>query len=194
MVIATIVIAAATVVNVSVSRAMWKEMHAGGADTHDLAQAAVKQADAMELEERAWIGVTEVQTPTELHEGTLLNPTISLVNSGKTPAFNVVQRVGYRIVHAGNAFDPGREASLSTPVRQGIILPNGKRMLSVSDLGNIGRQRAIELNGGAYRLYLFGEITYDDAFHHTHRTRFCMRMELGKRLAFAPYGSYDYAD
>lgn len=146
------------------------------------------------LDERAWVGVTEVQTPTELHEGTSLNSTIFLINSGKTPAFNVVQRAGYRIRKAGDEFDPAREVSLATPFRQGIILPNGKRLLGISDLGNIGGQRAIELNSGEYRLYLFGEITYDDAFQHSHRTRFSMRMELGKTLAFAPFGSYDYAD
>jgi hypothetical protein len=153
--------------------------------------ATVKEA---ELSERAWVGVTDVQTPTELHEGTLLNSTISLVNSGKTPSLNVIQRAGYRIVKAEDRFDPAHEVSLTAPMRQGTILSEGKRMLSICNLGNIGRQRAIELNSGEYRLYMFGEITYEDVFNHTHHTRFCMRMELGKALAFSPYGSYDYAD
>lgn len=46
MVISTIVIAVATVVNVGVAYRMWVEMHTVGADTHDLAVAAGKQADA----------------------------------------------------------------------------------------------------------------------------------------------------
>jgi len=43
MVIATVVIAAATVVNLLVAAAMWKEMHSGGIDTHNLAVAAATQ-------------------------------------------------------------------------------------------------------------------------------------------------------
>jgi hypothetical protein len=146
------------------------------------------------LDQRAWLGVTEVATPTELNEGTLLNPSAFLVNSGRTPAFNVVQRAGYRIVKTGDIFDPAHEVSVSNIFRQGVVQPGGKRILSIHDIGKISRQRADELNSGQYRLYLFGEITYDDAFHLPHVTRFSMRMELGKPLSFAPYGSYDYAD
>jgi hypothetical protein len=46
MVISTIVIAIATVFNVGVACLMWNEMRAGGVDTHNLAVAAGKQADA----------------------------------------------------------------------------------------------------------------------------------------------------
>jgi hypothetical protein len=44
MVIATIVIAFATVVNLLVAWKMWREMHNSGTDTHSLAEAAAKQA------------------------------------------------------------------------------------------------------------------------------------------------------
>jgi hypothetical protein len=205
IVVATVVIAVATGLT-------WREAHSAGDQTDRIIAADERIAKGMEnvvsqasaslnatveqfhLDQRAWLGVTEVQTPPELHEGTLLNSTISIVNSGKTPAFNVIQRAGYRIIKAGDEFDPAREVSLSTPFRQGIILSNAKRMLSICNLGKIGSQRATELSSGEYRLYLFGDVTYDDAFHHSHSIRFSMRMELGKVLAFAPYGSYDYAD
>jgi len=47
MVIATIVIAIATAVNLFVAIAMWHEMHATGTDTHELAVSAGKQIDLM---------------------------------------------------------------------------------------------------------------------------------------------------
>lgn len=47
IVIATVVIAAATVVNLFVAWAMWKEVRKGGLDTHDLAVAAKAQAGKM---------------------------------------------------------------------------------------------------------------------------------------------------
>jgi hypothetical protein len=46
--VATVVIAFATVVNLIVAAAMWREMHKGGADTHDLALAAKSQASNTE--------------------------------------------------------------------------------------------------------------------------------------------------
>ena len=120
--------------------------------------------DSFHLDQRAWLGATEVATPTELHEGTILNPTISIVNSGKTPALNVVQRAGYRIVKSGDLFDPAHEVNACHPFRQGVIQPGARRMLSIGAFGAISRQRATELSSGEYRLYLFGEITYNDVF------------------------------
>jgi|ERR1017187_1937298 hypothetical protein len=147
-----------------------------------------------EVDQRVWLGVTEVATPRELHEGTVLNSTVILVNQGKTPAYNVVQQAGFRIIKAGGPFDPAREVNSSALSPQGIIMPTGKRELSICTLGAIGQKRADELNSGEYRLYLFGRITYDDAFGKHHQTRFSMRMELGNQLSFSTYGNYDYAD
>src|ERR1039458_4738187 len=184
-----------------------------------------------EVDQRVWLGVTEGATPRELHEGTVLNSTVILVNQGKTPAYNVVQQAGFRImtaggfpcdrvlnstvilinqgktpaynvvqqagfriIKAGGPFDPAREVNSSALSPQGIIMPTGKRELSICTLGAIGQKRADELNSGEYRLYLFGRITYDDAFGKHHQTRFSMRMELGNQLSFSTYGNYDYAD
>jgi hypothetical protein len=47
MVIATIVIAIATAVNLFVAIAMWREMRASGIDTHELAVSAGKQSDLL---------------------------------------------------------------------------------------------------------------------------------------------------
>src|SRR6266446_1071593 len=47
MVIATIVIAIATAVNLFVAIAMWREMRASGTDTHELAVSAGKQNDLL---------------------------------------------------------------------------------------------------------------------------------------------------
>ena len=150
--------------------------------------------DQYHVDQRAWVGVTEIATPPELHEGTDLNSTAYLANTGKTPAFHVVQRAGFRILKADTPFDPVNEIRLCLPKNEGVIFPNSKRLLGIVSLGKITSQRAEELNSGAYRLYLFGEITYEDAFSVPHFTRFSVRMELGNTLSFAPYGAYDDAN
>jgi hypothetical protein len=150
--------------------------------------------DQYQVDQRPWLGVTEIATPPELHEGVDLNSTAYLANTGKTPAFHVVQRAGFRILKADATFDPANEIRLCTPKNEGVIFPNSKRLLGIISLGKITSQRADELNSGAYRLYMFGEITYDDAFNFHHFTRFSVRMELGNTLSFAPYGTYDDAN
>src|ERR1035438_24270 len=150
--------------------------------------------EASRTDQRAWVGVIEVASPPELRQGTVLNSTVTISNQGKTPAYNVIQRAGFRIIKNGDQFDPEREVAASSPQTQGIIMPSGKRELSICTLGAIGSQRADELNSGEYRLFLFGKITYDDAFGRHHQTRFCMVMEIPSPHSFSPYDDYDYAN
>jgi hypothetical protein len=135
------------------------------------------------LDQRAWLGITEVSTPPDLQAGTVLNPSASLVNSGKTPAISVMRKAGYRILPASVPLNPGQEVSNQTPISLGVITPGGKRNLAIGDLGAVVKQRAEELSSGAFRLYLFGDISYNDVFGLRHHTRFCMRMELAKPYA-----------
>lgn len=63
MVIATVVIAVATAASLFVSWAMWNEMRKGGIDTHDLAEAAAKQAmSTHDVAERALAQATATNT------------------------------------------------------------------------------------------------------------------------------------
>ena len=151
-------------------------------------------ADQFAADQRAWIGITDVSTPPELTNGTVLNPSISIVNSGKTPASNVIQRAGYQILPASEVFDPRTYIGALTPRNEGVIVPGGKRNVGIDSLGQINQQRADELSSGKFRLYLYGIITYADQFGTIRHTRFAMRMELSKPYSFAPYGDYDYED
>ena len=146
--------------------------------------------ETMQIDQRAWIGVQDVATPPVLTEGTVLNPVVTVVNTGKTPAFKVVERAGWEIMQAGVEFNPESHVKKSVPIAQGTITPNGKREFRVT-IGPIVQQRADELNSGAYILYLYGEFTYSDAFNNPHFTRFAMKMTKNQTWAFAPLGTYD---
>jgi hypothetical protein len=166
-------------------------IEASGRQSQQVLQTTI---DNFDLDQRAWLGITEVATPPELQQGTILDSTAYVTNTGKTPAFNLVRRAVWQIKKADDIPDPAREVSMGTPHLDGIVMPGAKRLMGICSLGAINQQRADELNSGAYRLYIFGEITYTDAFHHQHFTRFSMRMELGKTLAFAPWGNYNDAN
>jgi hypothetical protein len=146
--------------------------------------------ETMQIDQRAWIGVQDVATPPVLTGGTVLNPVVTVVNTGKTPAFRVVEKAGWQIAKAGAEFDPEPYVKKSVPIQQGTITPNGKREFRAT-IGPIVQQRADELNSGTFILYLYGEFTYSDAFDKPHFTRFAMRMTKNQTWAFAPLGTYD---
>ena len=104
---ATIAIAALTLVMVGVNYFQWREIHAGGTDTHDLAIAAGQQAvatkaiadlTAKQIEsQRAAIdvGFKSVVAPITFHDNSIsANFSILIVNDGALPARNV--RVRYK--------------------------------------------------------------------------------------------------
>jgi len=148
----------------------------------------------MQIDQRAWLGVTEVAVAPQLREGVMFNPTAYAANSGKTPALNVTQIAGWKKVPAGEQIDCAYEVSTSKPINEGVIQPNAKRELSPAFSGALSKEVADELTSGRFRFYMFGKITYDDIFRSRHETTFCMRLDTAGNAAFSPFGPYNDAD
>src|SRR5208283_4014630 len=77
----------------------------------------------MQIDQRAWLGVTEVAVAPQLREGVMFNPTAYAANSGKTPALNVTQIAGWKKVPAGEQIDCAYEVSTSKPINEGVSSP-----------------------------------------------------------------------
>jgi len=207
MVISTIFIAAATVVNVGVAYKMWEEMHTGGVDTHDLAAAAKAQAEAaktiaesskkqaeniaslliiagkqaqaaqdnvvaiqreMRQDQRAWISVDVSEKPGWF--------TVSMHNTGKTPALNTTYVAGFIAGKRGTV--PKEDftksnSSMGWPEKKltvtgYVIAPNASQVAS-----DWHGKFADIYKSDAERTYIEGRITYDDVFGGHHETLFC---------------------
>ena len=148
----------------------------------------------MQIDQRAWLGVTEVAAAPQLREGVIFNPTVYAVNSGKTPALNVVKIAGWKKIPASEQIDCAYEVSTRKPIDQGVIQPNARRELSPEFSETLSKDVADELTTGTFRFYMFGKLSYDDIFRCRHETTFCMRLDTAGHAAFSPFGPYNNAN
>lgn len=131
--------------------------------------------EAMRLDQRAWVGVTEVgpPRPAEDDPGYVTIP-ITIVNTGKTPARNTFVRYNGK-VSLEDHFSVPRYIS---PLRSiGVIQPGMKAYDNITVKGVIAKPmpRMLRQFSTDINLYFFGEVVYDDIFGQHHSTRFCAR-------------------
>jgi len=136
-------------------------------------QVALAQThDNFVLDQRAWLGVTEVAAGPIVKS---MKFTPILINSGKTLATRVTQRGGWKTFPKGVIPDIDREIKQEPEFFHGVIFPNGRRELSANS-DSITADIASELRGGAQVLYVFSEIDYRDAFRKKRTTKFCLML------------------
>lgn len=155
---------------------------------------AWRQITGANLDQRAWLGPIKMT----LEEMSAPNPivaTVSINNSGKTPALATVLKI---VLHpsdvplnisdyAKHPVEQSETGPVPISVFPGVTIESGAATGSTDALG------VENIRLGKKLLYLFGEITYRDVFKETHHTRFCAKYEALKK-AFSGCGSYDFAD
>ena len=149
------------------------------------------------LDQRAWVGNTEVLPPifadgnkaVYLKDGQETSFTTFIMNSGKTPAKNVTQSYSYRTLSSGVAFSlryPGTD-------RMGVIQPGLRLQVTTPTTERASKVQIDTYRTGENVLYLYGRITYDDVFDKPHSTTFCMRL-LRDLTAFTDCDTYNDAN
>jgi len=138
----------------------------------------------LEYAERAWI--VYVSTGPVSHPGEekkyldivdgKLDVELTFINAGKSPAFNITNRMDHSIVGKDSP-PPCSLTRVPGPlVSRGVLAGNGQsspirpRMTIPITQDDI---TALETTKEK-RLYLFGFITYDDEFRHPRKTQFCL--------------------
>lgn len=123
--------------------------------------------DTAKRELRAYVSATRavIHEPFSAKGG---NVKVTIKNSGQTPAYDYT--VTYECLNA-----PG-PCSLDEPAKtanaRGSIAPNGAILATIPLRAFSPGERA-ELEGGRRTLYVFGKISYTDAFQGARFTRFC---------------------
>jgi hypothetical protein len=135
--------------------------------------------DNAHLDQRAWVTISASQLVSPLVVGERPVIVVTLVNSGKTPALNVVSSGDADTVARGFS-ESEINSSLGTghPGSKFVIGPgvtaktmcNGLRL--IADETEIDDLHAASSEKGP-RLYVRGVIAYDDIFGKPHRTTFC---------------------
>jgi len=191
---ATVWIAFFTFASVAVSvgtflilRSQLKEMHDGGVDTHNLADAAKSTAITAEntlksseksfrQEERAYLWATSfnmsdgpiITDP----KGTHICADVHIVNSGKTPANGV-----HLWRHA--TYGPNAERTIRAFRPPEYLTPSGDMLGTTGDKWGTAFTDPVDkatekaLLDGSIPLYVYGVVQYFDIFGDYHETGFC---------------------
>jgi hypothetical protein len=204
MVVATIVIAAASFVNLLVAMAMWNEMHITGADTHKSADAAKDSADLARknahLDQRAWLTVSFGTYKYVVNQP--LGTTYEVTDTGKTPARNVNGKAVTRFMSAKTipsfTYEHGTTADLGTMlpgIHQGavswLIPSNVPENVRIEPL-RVSEQMFRDLHNGTGYIMVYGSISYDSVFGAHHWIKFCQTS--GPTAYTQPKECIDYND
>jgi hypothetical protein len=139
------------------------------------AENAVKTTQAqMRLDERAWIAVTAINSPHMPEIDKEFIYTIHFVNTGKTPARNMM-------IHSGDELlaneKPPNLSLESKEVRLGVLSPGSERTYEGNVIpaaripSTLTRDDLASLKD--YKLSIHGTITYDDIFGCHHWISYC---------------------
>jgi hypothetical protein len=141
--------------------------------------------EAMHLEQRAWVFVTETRA-SELQVGKPLSITIGFKNTGRTPARNVQIAAHLEPLPKGQIPDPKLDKTQS----RGVIPPNGTLFVTMSSgrkhAEGVTEQGLEAITSGELVIWVYGTVTYDDIFETRQATMFCYMLHPdGKTFAAA---------
>lgn len=140
----------------------------------DIAERALNtNIENFRLDQRAWINVGRTIYPSELKAGVSQVDTIGMefVNSGKTQAIDVRAVIAARTMFKDVPFSPayqGTAPNSRTNLRPGV--PFSVRLPNVT----LSQEQVTAIRSGSLRLYVYGEISYQDIFTSHHCTKFCI--------------------
>jgi hypothetical protein len=148
-----------------------------------LARKSIKQVERnARLDQRAWVTTSSSQLAKPLAVGEKPEVTVSIINSGKTPARNVITGgdadISEKLSESDISFNP-----ITNIVSKFVLAPGVTAKTVCYDLRPVVNQDEIDnlKNGQGLRLYVRGTITYEAVFGRPHRTTFCVWIN-GKEL------------
>jgi hypothetical protein len=161
------VIAGATCVYAFFACAQWYELRSTVAET----------AKSLRLDQRAWIGVEKIDPKAPPVVGKPASISVTFKNTGKTPARNIVSVAVVDPVTTGKPDFSYTEKHLQL----GTMQPSGEAFIKVTatQSRSTGKDAPLTeplleaLKSGSIRLYVHGEITYEDIFRRPHLMTFC---------------------
>lgn len=132
--------------------------------------------EAMQLEQRAWIFVTETRV-NDLQVGKPLDVLLGVKNTGRTLARNVQIAMQIDPLPKGHAPEP----KLDRAENRGTIPPNGTLMLHISRGRSLPEGLTEEglqaIRRGELVVWIYGTIHYEDVFESRQATMFCYTLQ-----------------
>ena len=142
--------------------------------------------EGQERETRAWVGLQSGQFQ-PVKAGEPAHGTLTVINGGSTPAFNVALASGV-LTHAQSiyVFPLKFEPQKNTVPAQAILFPGMTATHNFATSFPVMPVHLDSFNRGAFVFYVVGQIEYDDVFGKHRVTDFCMLVNNTGRTNFCP--------
>lgn len=134
-----------------------------------LAQESAKASEKVAMDiERPWLGVSRIDL-LPLGAGKIFGAKLTFLNSGKTPAIDIISRTGFGIlVEIPKVINiPGPWA---TPI---TIFPGVDFLVMIASDKPLSSEQVQAIAAGTLRFYIAGNVVYQDRFGRRHETDFC---------------------
>jgi hypothetical protein len=124
-----------------------------------------------ELENAAFVGIKSAKLDEPLHVGPWQKITIIIIDSSRSPAFNLNVKQDWAL----QAKEPSdlTPRSPDQPARKGTVTPGVDSAIHFW-IPNLTSQDVDDVTNFRKLIYLFGKIEYDDIFGKHHWTSFCL--------------------
>jgi hypothetical protein len=133
-----------------------------------LTYTSCRDTRAIQIEQRAWIGVAQWELDREPEDGETITVRTTLINKGSSPAFSVVIKSRLSVLASPVSDDwegvPGQNSASLFPDASG----NGFNKTITIEPGTAAAYRSKRL-----KIWITGRISYEDAFGRPHWTTFC---------------------
>jgi hypothetical protein len=137
-------------------------------------QAFDENVKTFQQDQRAWIAIKGIRIfdPFEAHKPLTVRAT--MVNTGKTPAFNTMHLATVAITDQPlNIKKFEKLVKVRPKGGRSTMPPNIDSFLDTTTDENLTDQEVQSIKAGKIHIYYFGTIDYSDAFGRSHRTQFC---------------------
>lgn len=149
------------------------------------------------IENRAYVDIADIRGLYLKVNQPIAIDSLILVNTGKTPAYNVRVATGIII---GTGIYPNEIKDIDKQVLSAPEFTIGAGQTSLSSLTKeyrhmiFRKQDSTNIFSNKYTLFYFGKITYKDKFRKQHFTRFAVQFEFGRIWSFFQYKYFNDGD
>lgn len=136
------------------------------------------------LDERAWVG--EEESPFSIKPidgGYHVEAAVRFMNNGKTPALKVkssaiLEYSQHGPLNISAASEQFEKRGTTSPASFTSVPPGEKLVVDLTvDHATLNREGVQAIEGGKVLVYIFGRVTYEDIFHHSHFTHACLKYD-----------------
>jgi hypothetical protein len=124
--------------------------------------------DTVKCQLRAYVDVHSISVSPSILESLDNKITVSIKNSGQTPAYNLKHIFKYKVAYLE---ETNFEDQLDVPFLSNVVLSAGATAQSTNTMQNNQIYRDF-IKNGSHALYVYGEITYSDVFNEVHYSKY----------------------